>query len=121
MAYKQMVGRWGENLAVEFLKEKGFEILGRNVRTAYGELDIIGIYQGVIVFFEVKARTTDEFGMPETSITLQKQQHLIQSAEAYLQTHEELKGDWRVDIIALRGKPGNKNPEIEWFENAISQ
>jgi putative endonuclease len=121
MAYRQKLGRWGEDIAAEFVQQKGFEILGRNFRTAYGELDIIGLGQGIVVFFEVKTRTTDEFGMPESSITPQKQLHLIQAAQAYLQEHEEIEGDWRVDIIALRGRPGDQKPQIEWFENAISQ
>jgi putative endonuclease len=121
MAYRQKIGRWGEDRAVEYLEHKGIHILARNVRNSYGELDIIGQYQSTIIFFEVKTRTSDEFGMPETSITPKKQEHLSQSAQAYMQAHEEFKGDWRVDIIALRGKPGGGEPEIQWFENALSQ
>ena len=116
---RQKVGAWGESLAAEHLLAGGYTILHKNYRTPYGELDLIGSKTDMLVFFEVKARTTGEFGLPEDSITKRKREHILQAIEYYLQEHPEINCDWRVDVIAIRGKPGYGNPEIVWFENAL--
>lgn len=117
--YKQNIGRWGEEVAVRFLEGKGLKLVERNVRTAYGEIDLIMLDRADLVFIEVKARTTAAYGLPEDAITARKREHLIHSAEAYLQLHADLPDAWRIDVIAIRGKPGITNPEIEWFQNAV--
>ncbi len=114
------MGRWGEQLAEQYLLERGCELVERNARTPYGEIDRIVRQDGVVVFVEVKTRTSASFGLPEASITARKREHLLQSAEAYLQAHPELDGDWRVDVVAIEGRPGQHNPQIVWFENAVS-
>lgn len=119
MTRQQRVGRWGERLASERLKAEGYEILASNVHTPYGELDLVARKQGVIAFVEVKTRSSDAFGLPEEAITAQKRSHLIQSAQAYLQSHPELDEDWRVDVIAIRILPDEEQPQIVWYENAI--
>lgn len=120
MAYQQRIGAWGEEVAAQYLAAAGAELLGRNVRTAYGELDLIVKLQDMIVFIEVKTRTTDGFGWPETAVNRRKAEHLIHSAQAYLQAHVEFTEAWRIDVIAIRGKPGDHKPEITVFENAIA-
>lgn len=119
MASRQSIGRWGENLAAEHLKLNGYEVLGVNVRTPCGEIDLVARIQGVTVFVEVKTRRSDDFGMPEEAITPQKREHLLNAAHTYLQLHPELDGDWRVDVIAIRRLPGETHPQITWYENAI--
>lgn len=116
---KLEVGRWGEKLAEDFFKKIGFLILDRNVWTKYGEIDLIIKTDSVTIFVEVKTRTGIEYGMPEESLTEKKRMHMKESAEAYIQDHPALEGDWRIDVIAIEGKPGILNPKITWFENAI--
>jgi len=116
----QKVGKWGEQIAVDFLKAKGWEILARNVNTPHGELDIVARDQLVAVFVEVKARTSSSFGLPEEAVTTQKVQHLLNAAQYFLQENPELDGDWRVDVIAVQGKLDSLDPKIVWFENAIT-
>jgi|ERR1035437_7452420 putative endonuclease len=116
---KVKLGNWGESLAAEYLSSRGVMILARNVRTKYGELDLVGRLEGLTVIFEVKTRRTDTFGFPEDAISQVKRQHLVASSESYIQDHPELPDEWRIDIVAIRLKAG-ANPEIEWFENAIS-
>ena len=113
------LGRKGENLAAEYLAERGFSIIAKNVRTPYGELDLIGLQSGALVIFEVKTRRTDTYGFPEDAVSATKRAHLIDSAQAFIQDHPELPGNWRIDVIAINLRPGLK-PEIEWFENAVS-
>ncbi len=117
---KQYLGRWGEAKAVDYLINKNVEIIARNQHTSYGEIDIIGRDGEQIVFFEVKTRTSDSFGHGEDSITNQKQVHLINSAEAYMQDHTELGEDWRIDLISIDGKPESQKIYLRWFKNAIS-
>jgi putative endonuclease len=105
-------------------------ILERNARTPHGELDLVArqetpISPGhleielVTVFVEVKTRTTNTFGHPEESVTARKQSHLLAAAQHYLQTHPDLEGDWRVDVIAIERYHPREEPAIHHFENAV--
>ena len=117
---RQNLGRWGENLAADYLSQQGYTIVARNARTPYGELDLVARQAQVTVFVEVKTRRSEKFGLPEAAITPQKQAHLLAAAQAYLQAVPELDGDWRVDVIAIRrtaAAPGGV--EIIHFENAV--
>ena len=119
-AQKQSLGRWGEEVAAQYLMSLGYEILERNVRTEYGELDLVTRQGAQLIFVEVKARSSADFGEPEEAVTPAKQQHLLDAAESYLQAHPEFEGDWHVDVIAVRRLKG-RNPEIVHFENALNR
>jgi putative endonuclease len=116
---RQRIGRWGEDLAATHLAGRGWQILERNARTPYGEIDLVARAADMLVFVEVKARTTDSFGLPEDSLTALKQEHLRNAAEAYLTAHPELEGNWRVDVVAIRGKPGSESVEVVCFEDVL--
>ena len=120
MARRQTIGKWGEDVAAQFLQDKGYEILQRNVRSAYGELDIVARYGATIVFVEVKTRTSTSFGLPEIAVGNRKIQHLLNSAQAFMQLYPGPEQAWRVDVIAIQGHPGGPDPHIEVFENAVS-
>lgn len=119
ITHRQHIGKWGEDLAVHYLEEKGLSLVSRNERTEFGEVDLIMMDGADLIFFEVKTRTTSAFGLPEEAISARKREHLIHSAESYLQSHEGLPNSWRIDVIAIRGNPSAGNPEIEWFQNAV--
>lgn len=120
MTRQVAIGKWGEAVAGDYLRARGYEILACNARTPYGELDLVARQGETIVFVEVKTRTNLAFGLPEEAVTVRKRAHLLDSAAHYLQTHPELDGDWRVDVIAILGRPGAVGTQIEWFQNAIS-
>ncbi len=119
--HNQITGRWGEQLAQEFLVGKGFQPIGRNVRTESGEIDLILEKDSLLVFVEVKTRTGLNFGFPEESITELKSDHFLAAVEEYLDMNPPGEKDWRIDVIAITGnaKRGGK-PLIEWFEDAFS-
>ncbi len=117
--HKQRIGRWGEEVATRFLEGKGLHLIAHNVHTPYGEIDLIMREGEDLVFIEVKARTTATFGFPEEAISARKRDHLIHSAQAYLQEHIEMPDSWRIDVIAIRGDPAQNDPEVEWFQNAV--
>jgi len=120
MGRNQTIGGWGEKLAAAYLIEKGCQLLDCNVRTPYGEIDVIVLNKEILVFVEVKTRTGSNFGYPEGAITPRKRSHLSDAAQFFLQEHPEIQADWRIDVIAIRGKPGGSDPEIIWFENAVN-
>lgn len=125
---KQQIGRWGENVAAYYLEKKGYQIIARNVRTPRGEIDLVALQNApgreCLVFVEVKTRTNEHFGLPEEAVDERKLEHLFLTAEvyleAYLRDHPEWNGrDWRIDVIAIQGRPGGKveETEIEHFEH----
>ncbi len=117
----QRLGRWGERLAAAYLEQRGYAILACNARTPYGELDLVARQGEVTVFVEVKTRRSQSFGLPEAGVTPRKQAHLLSAAQSYLQTHPDLNGDWRVDVIAIRRLvSADAEPEIVHFENALT-
>jgi putative endonuclease len=117
---KQALGRWGEDLAAEYLSAKDYTIIGRNVRTDYGELDLVARKDGITVFVEVKTRSSTKYGYPEEAITENKRTHLLESAQAFLQDHPEYDGDWRIDVLTIQKASTKVAPEITHFENAIN-
>ncbi len=119
MAYRQRIGQWGEGLAKNFLIEKGFHPIAANLRTRYGEIDLVMKDGSLDVFVEVKTRTNRKYGLPEVSVTRQKQLHMKLSAEYLMQLHPDWGDNWRIDVLAISGRPGDAAPEILWFENAV--
>lgn len=122
---RQELGRWGEDYAAEYLQGVGFEIISRNFRTPYGEIDIIAQQtsdniedEKLTVFIEVKTRSSTSYGFPEEAITPRKKINLISAAQHYLQEHPELDMIWRIDVIAVECYP-NRSPSIKHFENAF--
>jgi putative endonuclease len=119
MPYRQRIGNWGEKVAKNFLVRKGLIPIAANLRTQYGEIDLIMKDGSTIVFIEVKTRTNMKYGLPEVSITRQKQSHIKKSAEFLMQEHPEWGDNWRIDVLAISGRPADPDPEIFWFENAV--
>ena len=117
MKHNQRVGKWGEETAVDYLKQKGYEIVGQNIRTPYGEIDIVAKQGDITLFVEVKTRTSNKMGLPEESITARKREHMIACAEHYAAEHEI--DHWQIDVISIEGKPGS-TPKVTYFENAIT-
>lgn len=115
---KQTLGAWGEQVAAKFLEEQGYTILERNLRTPYGEIDLVAHSGSELVFVEVKTRSSERFGHPEEAVTETKAVHMIESAEAFLLENPETHQDWRIDVISILRKPGEA-PEILHFENAV--
>ena len=116
MKHNQKIGRWGEEAVVAYLKERGYEIMARNARTPYGEIDIVAKQADLMIFVEVKTRTSNKMGLPEESVNLRKQAHMLACAEHY--AAENAIDHWQIDVVAVEGKVGVE-PKITHFENAI--
>ena len=112
------IGAWGEKVAVNYLKTHNVKIIDRNIKTNYGEIDILGKKDGVLIFFEVKTRLTEIFGYPEVAVNYKKQEHMKNSALDFIQSNQDIDMDWRIDVIAVNIDNKNKT-KIYWIENAI--
>ena len=94
-------GKYGEDLAVSYLRKKGFEIVERNYRFRKGEIDLITLLNNeVLVFVEVKLRKGDAYGDPETFVSRKQERLIIQAAEDYIFAINWQK-DIRFDIISI--------------------
>ena len=106
-------------MACNFLRSQGVSIIDRNIRTPYGEIDILGKDNDCLIFAEVKTRSTISFGFPEEAVHAKKQEHMINSALSYLQENNLPDVVWRIDVIAINILNRENNPEIRWFKNAV--
>lgn len=100
MASHNELGTKGEQLALNYLQEKGYVVLEKNYRYLKAEVDLIARYKDTIVFVEVKARTTNFFGEPELAVTASKQKLLVAAADHYASS-SALQNEIRFDVIAI--------------------
>jgi len=102
-------GKKGEDIAVACLKKEGYRIIERNYRCLYGEIDIIAMDAGDIIFVEVKSRKSDNFGLPEEAVGMIKQKRISKAALNYLQEQGLADQNARFDIVAVQFMPqGNR-------------
>ncbi len=116
MAYHNDFGTLGEDIAVDYLRRKGYVLLERNWRSGHREIDIVARQGDTIVFVEVKARANVSYGRPEDAVTRRKMHLLVVAADAYLRLNAI---DWEVrfDVITVTGTP--QNPNVKHYEHAF--
>ena len=118
MAWNNDLGKRGEDIAAEFLKQKGYKILERNWKSSHLELDIIALKDDTIAFVEVKTRTSDVYFRPEQAVNYKKQSNLTKAANHYYNYHH-LQYDTRFDIISILFLDDDKY-EIEHIKEAFT-
>ncbi len=116
MAKHHKLGKKGEQLAVDFLLEKGYDVLARNYRFDKAEVDIIARKHNILVAVEVKTRSTIDFGNPQEFVKPKQIQRLVKAVDEYVNS-KELIVEVRFDIIAIV-KTGNTF-KIEHLEDAF--
>ena len=116
---RQQSGRRAEELAVEFLRAAGCEILYRNYRRRLGELDIVARADGELVIAEVRMRTSNTWGGAAASVERHKQQRITRAANQLLQQHADLAAmPVRFDVLVVND-PYGPSPSIEWIRHAF--
>ncbi len=116
MAKHLTLGKLGEDVAVQYLMEQGYEILERNWRNVHKEIDIIAKEGGELVIVEVKTRKSDEYGQPDLAVTSRKQHLLVAAANAYL-FKNGLDVNTRFDIVSILMK--EEGPVIDHIKDAF--
>ncbi len=116
------VGQKAEEAALSFLKDKGFQLVAQNFHCPMGEIDLIVVQEGLLVFVEVRQRKSSVFGNAATSITPSKQRKIIQTSATFLQSFPEFESyDCRFDVIAIESSArfSAENLKINWIEGAF--
>ncbi len=121
MYYKKEFGKYGEDIATDFLFSNGYSILARNFQCRIGEIDIIALDHSTknpeIVFVEVKSRFDNRCGNPAEAVTSYKMKHIYKVAQYYLMLNNLDNYYARFDVIEILGKKEKKS--INHIKNAI--
>lgn len=117
---RQASGRWAEQAALEFLASHGLAVVARNHRCRFGELDLIMRDGDVLVFVEVRYRSSNRFGSGAASVTPAKRRRLLAAARHYLGgLRRHSLPPCRFDVVSV-SRP-NYRAEFEWIRDAFSE
>lgn len=117
------LGKLGENIAKQYLENKGYKIIEQNCRNKYGEIDLIcqvGTIResSTLVFVEVKTRIGEQFGTPENALTRDKVYRLVRNAQAYTQKKKYLNyRNYSIDAVCIVLNEKNQTQRIDHYEN----
>jgi putative endonuclease len=114
---RQRLGALGEDAAKRWYEARGYEIVDRNWRVREGEVDLVARRGSMIVFCEVKTRSSDRFGVPVESVTATKQRRLRTLAGRWLAVHPAQRGDVRFDVASVT--PAGESPAVDVIESAF--
>lgn len=117
--HRQALGRQGETAARDYLTRRGIRILVENYTCAAGEVDLIGREKGVLVFIEVKARTSNTFGPPHLAVHRRKQRQIVRAAQWYLAEQRTPDAPSRFDVLAVTYRKDGSPPRIDWVKDAF--
>lgn len=110
-------GNQGEDLACDYLRKIGYQIIQRNYLIRGGEVDIIAKDGEYLVFVEVKTRWSHEYGLPVESITSWKIKHLLKTARFYLLKINWGNGPYRLDFVSVDFAQDKNKPKIELIKD----
>ena len=116
MAEHNELGKFGEELAVEFLQKKGYDILETNWTFQKAEIDIIAQKENILAVVEVKTRSSIEFGLPQDFVKPKKIQLLVKAVNEYVISND-LDVEIRFDIVAIYKE--DKTYKIEHIEDSF--
>lgn len=111
------LGKQGEAFAAKFLKNQGYRIKERNYRSPLGEIDIIALDGGTLVFVEVKTRSNKTFGTPFEAVNQRKQGQILKTAQYYLSRKRIMNNSARIDVVSILSD--GKKMEAELIRNAF--
>ena len=120
MAWKNDLGRWGEDCAAEYMEQHGWYIRHRNWQKKHHELDLVCIDENstILLFIEVKTRASEIWGAPDEAIDLEKKNNTIRAARAYISDFHLQHLEIRYDTISVIGTP-ETGCEIRYKENVF--
>ncbi|MDP3998072.1 MAG: YraN family protein [bacterium] len=111
------LGKYGEELAVKYLKSKGYKTIEQNFRSRVGEIDIIALSGSTLVFVEVKTRSSEKYGPPEEAIGPWKIKSITRTAQFYKMLHPKLPDSLRIDAVLVELSPTGVVKRLEHLEN----
>ncbi|MGI6152393.1 MAG: YraN family protein [Christensenellaceae bacterium] len=117
MVYNQKIGKTGEDAVCVYIEKGGGEVLARNYRCAYGEIDVIARQGATICFVEVKTRTSKRYGSAAEAVTPAKMAKIRETALHYIAEHVDSDCNFRFDVAEVYLQNGM--PDIHYIENAF--
>lgn len=114
--YRKRLGSWGENLALEWLEKKGYQLVQRNIHSRFGEIDLLMLKDGQLIAVEVKTRRSTAFGYGEASVTSKKRASVNQCVQAFLMDQPFLPDSWQLDVVVIELESPN-TPLFHHYEN----
>jgi len=117
--WRRWFGTRSERAASRFLKQLGYRVLARNYRCAFGEIDLVAIDGGCIVFIEVRSTEQPEIEAPAASVNDAKQRQLTRLALMFLKQYRLLGRAARFDVLALSWPTGQRWPTIKHYKHAF--
>ncbi len=121
MSDTKLLGSYGEALTAEYLRKKGYKILGMNYRTRLGEIDVIASKGRYVAFVEVKLRKSDSFAQAREFVTRAKQQRVAAAAQEWLQLNGcELQPRFDVTEVYAPEGAATREPTLRYWENAFT-
>ena len=111
------LGKKGEDIAAAFLEKKGYNILFRNYKCSFGEIDIIAKHKKILSFIEVKTRSTKKYGLPQEAVTPAKQTKISRVALEFVQRYKMDNRAARFDVVSVQYL--NDGYEVDLIENAF--
>lgn len=120
--HNKSLGKIGEDMAKEFLENKGYKIVEQNCRNKYGEIDLVCEQGKKLVFVEVKARIGEQFGLPEDAINRNKIKRLIKNSQAYMayRAPRDAIYMYRIDAVCIVLDQALGLKRINHYENITS-
>jgi putative endonuclease len=115
---RRLRGNDAEQLAAEYLRAQGLEVLARNLRCRAGELDLVCLDGGVLVVVEVRQRTGVNFGGALGSVAWRKQRKIIRATGFLLARGEWRAHPFRFDVLAVQGAPDGTHA-LHWIKDAF--
>lgn len=119
MKHNQKVGQFGENLACEYLIKKGYKIIQKNVKISFQEIDIIAKLEKLIVFVEVKTRTSNIYGEADETVYEKKTENLKKAIEKYVFINNLNPELTRLDLVAIDINRDKKIAKIKHYLDII--
>ncbi|OHA65967.1 MAG: hypothetical protein A2672_00030 [Candidatus Wildermuthbacteria bacterium RIFCSPHIGHO2_01_FULL_49_22b] len=118
MRVHNMIGERGEEIARQFLENKGYTIIECNYRTKRAEIDIIAKHKNKLVFVEVRTKHREQYGTPEETIDYKKRMRLKKNAAAYVH-RKKYYGPFRIDAVCLVLDENAGLQRINHYENIV--
>jgi len=110
-------GKWAEDLACRFLRERGLEVLARNYRCKRGEIDLVMRDGDTIAFVEVRYRRRSDYGTAAQSVDHRKQKRIVATAEHYLAWQGRSREPCRFDLVCVA--PQDSREGLTWIRDAF--
>jgi putative endonuclease len=117
--WRRWFGGRSERVAARYLRRQGFRIVTRNYFTPYGEIDLIAIEAGCIVFVEIRSTHFDDPSAPAESVDRLKQTKITRSALDFLRRRGLLEQPARFDVLILSWPEGLREPRIDHYRHAF--